>query len=201
MKRCANGAENDGFLVMDLLTLILLSVGLAMDCLAVSLAKGLASRRNTQWGWALLMAVLFGLFQGGMPLAGYFAGVHWTAFFSRWSHWIALLLLGFIGGRMVVEGLRPAAGDVKQASAVFTLPGLLLLAVATSIDALATGVLFIPCADRLCTGVLIIAFGSFVFSLAGYAAGSLLGRRFRLNAGLLGGLILVGIGLKIFLEH
>ena len=186
---------------MDLFTLILLSVGLAMDCFAVSLAKGLASRRHTQWGWAFLMALLFGLFQGGMPLLGYFAGVHWTAFFSRWSHWIALLLLGFIGGRMVVEGFRSPAKEDKPASAVFTLPELLLLAVATSIDALTIGVLFIPHADRLWTGVVIIALGSLLLSLAGYAAGSLLGGRFRLNANLLGGLILLGIGLKIFLQH
>ncbi len=188
---------------MDILSIILLSVGLAMDCFAVSIAKGLATQNSPQWGWAVLMALLFGLFQGGMPLIGYFAGVNFADFFSRFSHWIALFLLGCIGGKMVWEGCRhkPASEQSEEQNKSFSLPLLLLLAVATSIDALATGVLFIPCPEVLWLAVIVIALGSLLFSLIGYLIGLRFGRQLKINADIIGGIILIGIGLKIFIEH
>ena len=193
---------------MTLITIILIAIGLAMDCFAVSICKGMASAHTSlnssaastkhQAQRPLIMAILFGLFQGGMPLIGYFAGTIFADFFHRFAPWIALALLSFLGGKMIIESLKPDTCDSHSAD--FALPLLLSLAVATSIDALATGVIFIPCPERLWIGVGIIALVSFLFSIAGYLIGKLAGSKFRFNAGLLGGIILVLIGLKICLE-
>ena len=204
---------------MSILTIILFSIGLAMDCFAVSISKGLAvdihevfAKRQHPW----LMALLFGLFQGLMPLIGYYAGTIFRDFFNRYAGIIALLLLGYIGGKMIWESFsktaslkdrcaeRSATPERSEQSscktADFSLKTLLVLAVATSIDALATGVIFIPCPERLWLGVSIIALGSFLFSMAGYLIGVFVGSKFKVNAELIGGLILIGIGLKIFIE-
>ena len=189
---------------MSILTIILFSIGLAMDCFAVSVSKGLAvdlhevfAKRQHPW----LMAVLFGLFQGGMPLIGYYAGTIFRDFFSRYAGIIALLLLGYIGGKMVWEsGQRNKEEGQRIKDADFSLKTLFVLAVATSIDALATGVIFIPCPERLWLGISIIALGSFIFSIVGYLIGVFVGSKFKLNVELIGGLILIGIGLKIFIE-
>lgn len=191
---------------MDLLSIILLAVGLAMDCFAVSVVKGLTTRKQPMWGWAVLMAVLFGLFQGGMPLIGFYAGSVWEEFFNKWSHWIALILLGTIGSKMLVDGIndmkhKKEGREQGKEGRPFHVGGLLLLAVATSIDALATGVLFIPAPEVLWLAVTVIAAVSLLFSLIGYLSGVYLGNRMKLNANIIGGLILIGIGLKIFMEH
>lgn len=198
---------------MDLFNIILIGIGLAMDCFAVSTTKGLCASshsgaalfaREHMWGWALLMAVFFGGFQGGMPLIGYFAGTFFASFFSRFAPWIALVLLGFIGGKMISESLHEKENEANSNSAdrskLFSTEDLFILAVATSIDALATGVIFIPCPERLWLGITIIALTSFLFSLLGYGIGILFGKRFHLNVELLGGIILILIGLKIWVE-
>ena len=170
-----------------------------MDCFAVSVCKGMAAAVNRpQWGRPILMAILFGLFQGGMPLIGYFTGTIFADFFHRYAPWIALGLLAFLGGKMIVESLKPDSCDSHSGD--FALPLLLSLAVATSIDALATGVIFIPHPDRLWIGVTIIALMSFVFAMAGYLLGVLTGKKLHFNVELLGGIILVLIGVKIFIE-
>ena len=187
---------------MSVVTIILISVGLAMDCFAVSVAKGLVvdvhevfAKRQHPW----LMAVLFGLFQGLMPLIGYYAGTLFSDFFNQYAGIIALLLLGYIGGKMIWEGFFKTATLTDRPND-FSLKTLFVLAVATSIDALATGVIFIPCPERLWLGVSVIALGSFVFSIAGYLIGVFVGSKFKVNVELIGGLILIGIGLKIFIE-
>ncbi len=191
-----------------------------MDCFAVSIAKGLTvdvhevfAKRQHPW----LMAVLFGLFQGLMPLVGYNAGTLFGDFFLQYAGIVALVLLGYIGGKMIWEGShktaslsdRPAgwqtgAEPLQDRSAVresdFSLKTLLVLAIATSIDALATGVIFIPYPEQLYVGVSVIALGSFLFSVAGYLIGVFVGSKFKVNVELIGGLILIGIGLKIFIE-
>ena len=170
-----------------------------MDCFAVSVCKGMASAaKRPKWRKPILMAVLFGLFQGGMPLIGYFSGSIFANFFERFAPWIALALLAFLGGKMIYESLKPDSCDSHSAD--FALPLLLSLAVATSIDALATGVIFIPHPNRLWIGVGIIAFVSFLFSIAGYLIGLFTGKRLHFNIELLGGIILVLIGVKIFIE-
>jgi len=184
---------------MDLISIILIGIGLAMDCFAVSTTKGLCQGRWCKE--ALLMAFLFGLFQGGMPLIGYYAGTLFANFFSRFAPWIALALLSFIGGKMVWESLRHDDKDdsCEVHHTTWTLGNLLMLAVATSIDALATGVIFIPVPESLWLGISIIAFTSFAFSIAGYLIGVFAGK-LKVNVELIGGLILIGIGLKIFIE-
>lgn len=185
---------------MDILSIILIGVGLAMDCFAVSTTQGL---KQQDWHMmAVLMAVLFGLFQGGMPLIGYLAGSIFSHFFSLYAPWIALALLAYIGGKMVWEGWceKDSEEDLAEAKADWSIKRLLMLSVATSIDALATGVIFIPCPEQVWVGVGIIALCSILFSLIGYLVGAIVGSSFKLNVEVLGGLILIGIGLKIFVE-
>jgi putative Mn2+ efflux pump MntP len=184
---------------MSVLTILLIAIGLAMDCFAVSICKGMASAvSKPQPIKPILMAILFDTFQGGMPLIGYFAGTIFADFFHRFAPWIALVLLGFLGGKMILESLKPDTCDSHSAD--FKLLLLLSLAVATSIDALATGVIFIPYPERLWLGVGIIAVVSFLFAIVGYLIGLFAGTKFKFNVGLLGGIILIIIGVKICLE-
>lgn len=183
---------------MGIVEIILLGIGLAMDCFAVSLSKGIAAKRVYMPG-ALIMALLFGLFQAGMPLIGYFAGVYFAEFISKIAPWIALVLLGFIGGKMIKEHFE---GDESEgeSGADYKLGTLLTLSIATSIDALATGLIFVSEPDVLPLAILVIGVCSTLFSLAGTMIGVFAGRKFNFPAELIGGLILVGIGLKIWIE-
>ncbi len=184
---------------MNLLDIILLAVALAMDCFTVSIVSGvMASRR------VIRMAFLFGFFQAMMPLLGWLGISHFQAYMEVYDHWIAFVLLGFIGGKMIWESFGSEEDQHFNPSKLRTQ---LLLAVATSIDALAVGISF------ACTGftmlfqltmpLVIIGLASFLFSLLGYY----LGRRFgsiitrRLKPELFGGIILILIGVKILLSH
>lgn len=188
---------------MDLLSIILIAIGLAMDCFAVALCKGLAvsvqpdSAKMVHMRKPWLMAFLFGLFQGGMPLIGYYAGTLFAYFFNRFAPWIALVLLTSIGGKMIYESTH---NTCDTHSADFALRILLSLAIATSIDALATGVIFIPYPEVLYLAVGIIALVSFLFAIIGFVIGLFAGRHVRLNVEMIGGIILILIGLKIFVE-
>lgn len=179
---------------MSWLNVILIAVGLAMDCFAVSIAQGLATNTKDRSKPAL-MALLFGIFQGGMPLIGYAFGCVFADFFKNYAPWIALALLAFIGGKMVWESLH----ETDEPAAGWQINRLLLLAVATSIDALATGVIFIPVPEMLWLSVAIIGLVSFIFSIGGYHIGRFVGR-LKVNVELIGGIILIAIGLKIWIE-
>lgn len=187
---------------MDILSIIFLAIGLAMDCFAVSIAQGM---QRTPLRSVIPMAVLFGLFQGGMPLIAYYAGGIFEDFFTRWSHWIALILLAFIGGKMLIEAwkekseIRDQKSEVRSQTAL-TLSTMLILAVATSIDALSIGVLFIPVPEVLWLAISLIAATSTLFSLVGFWLGKTLGKHLPFSADVLGGCILIAIGIKIFLE-
>ena len=185
---------------MSILTIILLAIGLAMDCFAVSVCKGLTSPHGyvPRYIKPMLMALLFGVFHAGMPLIGYFAGSLFASFFERFAPWIALALLGFIGGKMIYDSLR--GDDEELHLADFSFWGLLSLAFATSMDTLATGVIFIPHPEALWVAVGVIAATCFLFSLTGFILGHIVGTRLRVNVDILGGVILIRIGLKIFLE-
>ena len=192
---------------MDILSVILLAIGLAMDCFAVSLAQGI---QGTRFRMAAVMALFFGLFQGGMPLISYYAGTLFADFFTRWSPWIALVLLSLVGGKMLSDAYRESrysgaeqvqpADVAKEPINTLTLGTIILLAVATSIDALSIGVLFIPVQNVLWLAVTVIAATSTLFSFAGYALGKTLGKHLPFNAAILGGYILIAIGIKIFVE-
>lgn len=186
---------------MDLLSIIFLAIGLAMDCFAVSIAQGL---QGTKLRSVAVMALFFGIFQGGMPLIAYFAGGIFADFFTRWSHWIALILLVLIGGKMFLEAWEESrkekSGTTQSVSASLTLSTMLILAVATSIDALSIGVLFIPVPEVLWLAISLIAATSTLFSFIGFWLGKHLGKHLPLNANILGGCILIAIGIKIFVE-
>ncbi len=185
---------------MSIITIILLAIGLAMDCFAVSVCKGLTSPHGyvPRYIKPMLMALLFGVFHASMPLIGYFAGSFFASFFERFAPWIALALLGFIGGKMIYDALKDEDDEAHLAD--FSFLGLLSLAFATSMDTLATGVIFIPHPQVLWLAVAIIALTCFVFSMAGFILGHIVGARLRINVNILGGVILILIGIKIFLE-
>ena len=185
---------------MNIFTIILLAIGLAMDCFAVSVCKGLTSPHGyvPRYVKPMLMALLFGVFHAGMPLIGYFTGSFFASFFERFAPWIALALLGFIGGKMIYDSLHDDNDEAHLAD--FSFWGLLSLAFATSMDTLATGVIFIPHPEVLWLAVGVIAATCFVFSMTGFVLGHIVGARLRVNVNILGGVILILIGVKIFLE-
>ena len=185
---------------MTIFTIILLAIGLAMDCFAVSVCKGLTSPHGyvPRYVKPMLMALLFGVFHAGMPLIGYFTGSFFASFFERFAPWIALALLGFIGGKMIYDSLHDDNDEAHLAD--FSFWGLLSLAFATSMDTLATGVIFIPHPEVLWLAVGVIAATCFVFSMTGFVLGHIVGARLRVNVNILGGVILILIGVKIFLE-
>jgi len=185
---------------MDLLSIIIIGVGLAMDCFAVSISRGMCVQRFS-WPKALRMAFLFGLFQGIMPLIGYLAGLSFAHYVESFDHWIAFGLLGLIGGKMFVEGLKPIDPHCELIPNPFQWKTLFPLAIATSIDALATGVIFVTFPGKIYTAIAIIGVISFIFSLIGTYMGTHFGKKLKFNVELLGGIILVGIGIKILIEH
>jgi putative Mn2+ efflux pump MntP len=186
---------------MELFDIILLSIGLAMDCFAVSIATGLKCR-SMQVSQAYKMPLLFGLFQGAMPLIGFLLSISFAQFIDSFSHWISLGILSVIGIKMIVEEFESKKDeDDKCAIDFFHWKRVLLLAVATSIDALATGIIFVSTPDIILWAVSIIALGSFLFSIAGLYIGHTFGSKFTFKAGILGGVILICIGIKIVLEH
>lgn len=186
------------FIFMDLLSIVVLAIGLAADCFAVSISKGISSNK-LPWTKVLTMALLFGLFQGGMPLITFYLGIGFADYIQPIDHWVAFVLLAFIGGKMIIESRKPATVD--QPTNGFGWGTLLTLAIATSIDALAMGIVFLPYPTQIFLATGIIAFISFVASLAGTTIGFYCGHRFKINIELIGGLILIGIGLKILIEH
>ena len=193
---------------MSLLDIILLAVALAMDCLTVSIVSGVIEVKSEEvkdekW-WIIRMAFLFGLFQAMMPLIGWLGISHFQAYMEAYDHWIAFAMLGFIGGRMVWESFNP---DQEQHFNPRRLRTQLLLAIATSIDALAVGISFActgyTAVGQLALPLIIIGVVSFLFSLIGYRLGARFGRSIarRLKPELFGGIILIGIGVKILMEH
>lgn len=188
---------------MSTLNIFLIAIGISMDCFSVAACEGLATRSplprhsNRQTTTPLLMAIIFGLFQGMMPLIGYFAGSLFTSFTERFAPWIALILLGCIGSKMIYESFKPEKLDTHNG---LSLRMLLALAFATSIDALVTGVVFVPYPEIIWRAIGIIALTGYLFSIVGFVIGKLAGDRFHFNAKLIGGIDLILIGLKIFLE-
>ena len=193
---------------MSLIDIILLAVALAMDCLTVSIVSGVIEVKSEEvkdekW-WIIRMAFLFGLFQAMMPLIGWLGISHFQAYMEAYDHWIAFTMLGFIGGRMVWESFD---SEEEQHFNPRKLRTQLLLAIATSIDALAVGISF-ACTGYTAVGqltlpLIIIGVVSFLFSLIGYRLGARFGRSIaqRLKPELFGGIILIGIGVKILAEH
>ena len=184
---------------MSILELIFLSIALAMDCFAVSFSAG-GLQKELRLRHALIIGSFFGLFQGFMPLIGYFGGQAVVSYIERFAHWIAFGILLIIGLKMIFEAMRPEKGG--KGINIMKPTTLLVLSIATSIDALVVGFSFSMLNVRIWIAVLIIGFGSFLFSVGGFYMGKLLSNRIRPTyAEILGGLILIGIGIKILIEH
>lgn len=191
---------------MTILEIIILAIALAMDCFTVSIACGLAQKEVVR-GPMTAMIFLFGIFQGGMTLAGWYGGSLFSNIVRPIDHWIAFALLAYLGGKMVYEAYRPKE-DEEECSAckkgLLRTRNLITMAVATSIDALAVGVSFAFLAlssMRLYTACLIIALASSLFTLLGLGIGIFAGKRIKFPVEALGGIILIGIGIKILIEH
>ena len=183
---------------MDILELLLIAVGLSMDAFAVSVCKGLSVQRLKPRHY-LLTGAWFGGFQALMPSIGFLLGSAFDQYISAFDHWIAFVLLAFIGGNMVRESL---SGDGECHDDSFGLRTMFLLAVATSIDALAVGVTFALLPDvHIAAAVSLIGVTTFLLSAAGLKAGNVFGLRYKARAELAGGVILILMGLKILLEH
>lgn len=186
---------------MSILEIWLLAVSLAIDCFTVSITSGIILHR-IRWGIFLKMAFLFGLFQAAMPFLGWLGASRFNHLIETYDHWIAFALLAFLGIRMIREHFK----DEEERSFDSTrMKVILTLAVATSIDALAVGISFAFTGFRTLSSLLYpltaIGIASFVISLAGSLIGVFFGKRFNLRVEIFGGLVLIGIGVKILFEH
>ncbi len=182
---------------MNVMEILLIGVGLAMDAFAVSICKGLSVSKLT-WKHALIPAVYFGGFQGLMPLMGWLLGIQFQSLITSVDHWIAFFLLLFIGANMIREAL---GGDEGETNDSFSFLIMITLAVATSIDALAVGITFAFLSVNIWLAIGLIGGVTFVISAAGVKIGNVFGTRYQKKAEICGGVILILMGTKILLEH
>ncbi len=178
--------------------LILIAIGLSMDAFAVSVCKGLSTKNLKTWqmfvtgGW-------FGIFQAVMPLIGYFLGSTFESYITSVDHWVAFVLLSFLGAKMLKEGFSKEENDANDSFSVLTM---FPLAVATSIDALAVGITFALLPDvNIYEAVTLIGAITFTLSFVGVRIGNIFGLKFKSSAEVMGGTILILMGIKILLEH
>lgn len=182
---------------MGLIELFLIAVGLSMDAFAVSVCKGLAMPKCT-FKKAAIVGLWFGGFQALMPAIGYILGAQFQEAIASIDHWIAFVLLVLIGGNMIHEALD---NDEEEADASLDVKTMFLLAVATSIDALAIGITFAFLKVSIIPAVCFIGIVTFIISFAGVKIGNVFGARYKNKAEIVGGVILILLGLKILLEH
>ena len=187
---------------MGFVELFLIGVGLSMDAFAVSICKGLGMKRLNM-RQALVIGLFFGGFQALMPLIGWALGMQLADFITPIDHWIAFILLVLIGGKMLLDAFREGdeedAGEPKDAR--LDLKELLMLAIATSIDALAVGITFAFLGVNIVVAIAVIGVTTFVLSVMGVAVGHAFGARYEKGATIAGGIVLILIGCKILLEH
>ncbi len=183
---------------MELITIIVIAVGLAMDAFVVSIVSG-GAYRQLHVKHALRMALFFGAFQAFMPLIGSLAGLSLKDYIADYDHWVAFALLAAVGGKMIYESFKiKSIEENPDPSNVFVL---LVLSIATSIDALAIGITLSLIISSIAVAVIIIGLITFVLSYAGILIGKKFGHFFENRIEALGGLVLIGIGVKILCEH
>ena len=183
---------------MSFVEILLIGIGLSMDAFSVSICKGLTTKKFS-WKMALTCGLWFGFFQALMPVIGYFLGAQFEQYITSVDHWIAFGLLFLIGANMIREAVW--GHDDQENNGALDFKTMLLLAIATSIDALAVGVSFACIQVKIWSSVLIIGLTTFLFSVMGVKIGNVFGSKFEKSAGIVGGIILILIGLKILLEH
>jgi len=185
---------------MELLTLFFIAVGLSMDALAVSVSNGMCHRESKSL--VLKTALTFGVFQAAMPIAGYYAGRTFSAYISFLDHWIALVLLGIIGGRMIITAAIEIRHPEKcRVRTEITWGTLALQGIATSIDAFTVGISFAVLGADILAAATFIGVVTFALCLPGAFLGRRFGSGVQQRAEILGGAILIAIGIKIFTEH
>ena len=182
---------------MGVLEILLLGIGLAMDAFAVSICKGL-SMKKMNWKNAIIIALYFGGFQALMPMIGYFLGTTFESLVTIFDHWIAFVLLSVIGGNMIKESFDK---EEEKKNDDVDFKTMIVLALATSIDALAVGITFAFLDVNLLLAISIIGIITFIISILGVKVGNKFGDRYQNKAELVGGIILVVLGIKILLEH
>jgi putative Mn2+ efflux pump MntP len=182
---------------MDIFSIILIAIGLSMDSFAVAISNGLTIK-NLNKKKALLIAISLAVFQALMPLIGWFAGMSIEKYIEAFDHWIAFGLLLFIGGKMIFEAFINKGESIGKELKFITLIG---QSIATSIDALAVGISFAILKMEIIIPVIIIGVVTFIFSLLGLQLGSYLGKKLGKYVEIFGGIVLIGIGVKILLEH
>ena len=182
---------------MGIIELLLISVGLAMDAFAVSVGKGM-TLKQVRPSHALNAGVWFGAFQALMPIIGYFVGRSFVDYVENFDHWIAFGLLVLIGANMIRETVW---GDDEEVDGNFGFRTMLIMAIATSIDALAVGVSMAFLDVNIWVSALVIGVVTFAISAAGVYLGAAFGSRLGSKAGIIGGVILIAIGFKIVIEH
>ena len=185
--------------ILEIVTIAGIGIGLAMDAFAVSVVSG-SVYKNMCVRCALRMAFFFGAFQAFMPLLGYLAGFTLVEYIVDYDHWVAFGLLGLIGGKMIYESFRIEAIEerAKDPSCPVTL---VILSIATSIDALAVGLTLSLITPHIIAAVIVIGLITFGLSFAGYKIGKKMGHFFENKIEIIGGLILIGIGIKILVSH
>lgn len=182
---------------MGFIEIIFIGIGLAMDAFAVSVCKGL-SMKKMNWKKAIIIAIYFGFFQAFMPIIGYILGTSFETLITSIDHWIAFVLLVLIGGNMIKESFDD---EIEKRTDDVSFKTMIVLAIATSIDALAVGITFGCFQVNLLFSIIIIGIITFILSMIGVFLGYKFGDKFQNKAELLGGIILICIGLKILLEH
>ena len=184
-------------IVMTFLELFLIAIGLSMDAFSVSICKGLTTKKFS-WPMALICGLWFGGFQVLMPIIGYYLGAQFQEMIEAYDHWIAFGLLFLIGANMIREAVW---GKEEKQDGSLGFKTMFLLAIATSIDALAVGVSFACIRVKLWSSVLIIGTITFLLSVLGVKIGNVFGSKYEKSAEITGGIILILIGLKILLDH
>ena len=189
---------------MNILTIILTGIGLSMDAFAVSLSKGFCLRRDI-FRNALKISIFFGVSQAIMPLIGWLCGIYFESYIKSIDHWVAFILLSLLGGKMIYESLKE---DDSETSIECSLEedklnnkDLLILAVATSIDALAVGISFAFLNVNIIESITVIGVVTFIICFAGVYLGKALGNILKKYSEIIGGVILIFIGCKILIEH
>lgn len=187
--------------VVGFLEILLIGIGLSMDAFAVAISKGL-SMRKIDYKAGLLIAIFFGAFQAIMPLIGYYAAVNFEKYIVAVDHWIAFGLLSFIGIKAIVEAVKDIKNPEKEEQDFQLKIGeLFILAIATSIDALAVGISFAFLSVSIWKSIAIIGVTTLILSFIGVVIGNQFGAKLKAKAEIAGGIILILIGLKILFEH
>ncbi len=184
---------------MSVFSLTLIAIMLSLDAFVVSISAGICESKKS-FKNAFLLALVFGFFQGLMPLIGYFGGREIEHIVRPYDHWIIFGILTFLGGKMIAESLEKDDEDCATKN-YFSFKNLVFLGIATSIDALAIGISFSLLEVNIALAVALIAVITFIFCFIGVIAGKKIGKIFGSRAELIGGIVLIGIGIKILIEH